>query len=284
MSRPTQRSNMQKKLVVGAALMVAAACIVMFLTSQADSTDKAVDTDRADTASTPVFDYDVVMVYPHDRSAYTQGLVYDEGSFYEGTGLYGQSTLRQVDPETGAVLKQIELAPNYFGEGVVLFKDKLVQLTWKENAGFVYDKESLVRTSNFSYPSEGWGITTDGSRLIMSDGTSSLYFLDPVSFEKTGSITVSDRGSPVSRLNELEYINGEIYANVWPTYQIAIISPRTGQVKAWINLEGILPALYRMQGAEVLNGIAYDEKGDRLFVTGKLWPKLFEIKLAARDN
>jgi len=255
--------------------------ITLFISTQVNSADGVVN---ADTEITPILGYEMVKDRPHDRIAYTQGLVYDDGLFYEGTGIYGQSTLRQVDPETGTVLKKIELEPSYFGEGVALFRDILIQLTWRENVGFVYDKDSLDRIANFSYPTEGWGIATDGSSLIMSDGTSTLYFLDPESFERTGSITVSDQGSPVSRLNELEYIKGEIYANVWPTDRIAIISPRTGKVRAWIDLKGILPAPYWMQGAEVLNGIAHDEEGDRLFVTGKLWPKLFEIRLVAKTK
>ncbi|MFB3763843.1 MAG: glutaminyl-peptide cyclotransferase [Methanotrichaceae archaeon] len=250
-----------------------------FLSSQAKKTDNLVN---SDTAITPVLGFNVVKECPHDRAAYTQGLVYDEGLFYEGTGIYGQSTLRLVDPDTGTVLKKIELGPGYFGEGVVLFRDRVIQLTWRENAGFVYDKDSLDWIANFYYPTEGWGITTDRSRLIMSDGTSSLYFLDPESFERTGSIAVSDQGSPVSRLNELEYIKGEIYANVWPTDRIAIISPRTGQVRAWVDLKGLLPNPYWLQGAEVLNGIAYDDEAERLFVTGKLWPKIFEIRLAEK--
>lgn len=283
MSSPPQNPG-PKKTWVTSALMMTAAILAIFLTAQSAIAGSATGSDRAGATSTPVLGYDVVKAHPHDRSAFTQGLVYDEGSFYEGTGLYGRSTLRQVDPETGTIRKQIELAPNYFGEGIALFEDELVQLTWKEKAGFVYDKESLERTSDFSYPTEGWGLTTDRSRLIMSDGTSSLYFLDPESFEITGSIAVSDRGSPVSGLNELEYIRGEIYANVWPTSKIAIISPETGQVRAWIDLQGILPVLYRLQGAGVPNGIAYDEKADRIFVTGKLWPKLYEIRLVTEDD
>lgn len=246
--------------------------------------DKAHNLVNADATIAPVLGYEVVNEYPHDRIAYTQGLVYVDGLFYEGTGLYGHSTLRQVDPEKGTILKKINIGTKYFGEGITLFGDRIVQLTWREHAGFVYDKERLDMIANFYYPTEGWGITTDGSRLIMSDGTSNLHFLNPESFERMGSITVSDHGSPVSRLNELEYIKGEIYANVWPTDKIAIISLRTGEVRAWIDLKGILPALHKMQGAEVLNGIAYDKLGDRLFVTGKLWPKLFEINLVGKNN
>lgn len=232
-----------------------------------------------DTVRPTIFRYKIVNVFPHDRTAYTQGLVYSDGLFYESTGIYGRSTLRRIDPEAGGILKMIELGSGYFGEGIVLFKDVLIQLTWREHVGFVYDKYSLDQVDLFYYPTEGWGITTDGFTLIMSDGTSNLYFLDPYSFELIDSLMVSYQKMPVSRLNDLEYIKGEIYANVWPTDLIAIISPKTGEVRAWIDLKGILPIQYRMEGAEVLNGIAYDTERDRIFVTGKLWPELFEIKL-----
>jgi len=232
-----------------------------------------------DGISAPVLDYEVVNTYPHDRAAYTQGLVYERGVFYEGTGLYGSSSLRKVKPDSGTVLEQVTLSNDYFGEGVAIWQDRLIQLTWKEGIGFVYHKDSLQKISSFSYSSEGWGITSDNSRLIMSDGTSRLYFLDPKSFEQTGSLRVFDGDVPVPGLNELEYIDGEIYANVWPTNLIAIISPQSGRVRAWLDLAGILPVQERLRGAEVLNGIAYDEQGDRIFVTGKRWPKLYEIKL-----
>ena len=228
----------------------------------------------------PIFGYEVVNAYPHDTSAFTQGLVYENGVIYEGTGLNGQSTLRRVDPETGRVLQQTSLASAFFGEGIAIWKDRLIQLTWQSNLGFVYGKENLTRIGNFSYQTEGWGLTSDGKRLIMSDGTETLYFLDPSTFTRVGEIRVTAVGEPVKGLNELEYIKGKIYANMWPSNWIAIISPDTGSVVGAINLKGLLQE-NDTQGhrVDVLNGIAYDAKADRLFVTGKWWPKLFEIKL-----
>ncbi|MCX6674711.1 MAG: glutaminyl-peptide cyclotransferase [Methanothrix sp.] len=228
----------------------------------------------------PLFGYQIVNVYPHSSLSCTQGLVYDEGVLYEGTGLYGRSTLRRVDLETGRVLQQTNLKSTLFGEGVALWKDRIIQLTWQSGLGLVYGKENLTGIGNFSYQTEGWGITSDGKRLIMSDGTDILHILDPESFAEKGHIKVTANGTPLKGLNELEYIKGQIYANVWPTNWIVIISPESGEVKGKINLQGILQE-NDIQGSnvDVLNGIAYDAKEDRLFVTGKLWPKLFEIKL-----
>ena len=226
-----------------------------------------------------VYTYQVVNDYPHDRSAFTQGLVFEDGALYEGTGLRGRSTLRRVELESGEVLQKIELDSQFFGEGVTIWEDTIVQLTWQSNVGFVYDKESFELLQEFDYPTEGWGITHNGEHLIMSDGTPTLYFLDPETLEEVDSIEVTDEGVPVTMLNELEYIQGEIYANVWQTDHIARISPDSGQVVGWIELEGLLSAEYRSQSVDVLNGIAYDAENDRLFVTGKLWPRLFEIEL-----
>jgi glutamine cyclotransferase len=224
--------------------------------------------------------YEVVKVYPHDPNAFTQGLVIEEGVLYEGTGLYGNSTLRRVDLETGNVLQSYALPDDFFGEGITIFGGRVIQLTWQNQKGFVYDKHSFELLQEFSYPTEGWGITNDGSQLIMSDGTANLYFLDPETFQKVGQVEVRDGNASVINLNELEYINGEVYANIWPTNKIAIINPQTGQVKAWIDLTGI----YTQENNDpnnVLNGIAYDAESDRLFVTGKMWSQLFEIKLIA---
>lgn len=228
----------------------------------------------------PVFGYQIVNVYPHSSLAFTQGLVYDEGVLYEGTGLYGRSSLRRVDLETGRVLQQTHLDRTLFGEGVALWKDRIIQLTWQSGLGLVYGKENMTRIGSFSYQTEGWGITTDNKSLIMSDGTDILHILDPESFVEKGQILVRANGTPLKGLNELEYINGQIYANVWPTNWIVIISPESGEVKGKINLQGILQK-NDIQGSkvDVLNGIACDAREDRLFVTGKLWPKLFEIKL-----
>jgi len=227
----------------------------------------------------PVYSYEIVNVYPHDRNAYTQGLVFEDGILYEGTGLRGHSTLRKVALETGAVLQLYALPAQLFGEGVTVFGDKIFQLTWQSNAGFVYDKHSFQLLQQFHYPTEGWGITHDGERLIMSDGTSTLHFLDPETLKEIGRIQVYDSEGPVVRLNELEYVQGEIYANVWQTDRIARIDPHTGQVIAWIELEGLLGPEDLSQPVDVLNGIAYDAQNQRLFVTGKKWPKLFEIEL-----
>jgi glutamine cyclotransferase len=243
------------------------------------------DTSSANTSTIPTFSYKITNTYPHDPSAFTQGLVYDDGLFYEGTGLYGQSNLRRVDLMTGHVLQQTNLSREFFGEGITLWKDQIIQLTWRSDLGFVYGKENLTRIGNFSYQTEGWGITTDGKKLIMSDGTDTLYFLDPVTFSRVGELKVTAQGMPVKGLNELEYIKGEIYANMWPSNWIVIINPDTGLVVESINLEGLLQQS-DIQGhkVDVLNGIAYDASGDRLFVTGKWWPRLFEIKLEAADE
>ncbi len=228
------------------------------------------------------YSYRVKAVLPHDRRAFTQGLVFEDGIFYEGTGLYARSSLRKVTPETGAVLQQENLAPNLFGEGITVWGDKIIQLTWKARKGFVYDKNTFERLKTFSYPTEGWGITHDDTRLIMSDGTATLYFWDPETLAEIGKITVTDGGAPVVRLNELEYINGEIYANIWQTNRIARINPNTGQVTGWIDLTGLLSAEDIAEPVDVLNGIAFDADNNRLFVTGKLWPKIFEIELVAQ--
>jgi len=227
--------------------------------------------------------YNVTNVYPHDRNAFTQGLVFEDGFLYEGTGLYGRSSLRKVELESGEVLQIYELPEQFFGEGITIFEDKIIQLTWKSHVGFVYDKESLESLQQFSYSTDGWGITHDGERLIMSDGTSTLYFLNPETFERIGQIEVFDHRGPVTKLNELEYVEKHIYANIWQTDRIAIISPETGRVVAWIDLTGLLTEEDRSQPVNVLDGIAYDAEADRLFVTGKLWPKLFEIELILRD-
>lgn len=228
----------------------------------------------------PLFGYQIINVYPHSSLAFTQGLVYDDGVLYEGTGLYGRSTLRRVDLETGHVLQQTILQSTLFGEGVALWQDRIIQLTWQSGLGLVYGKENLTEIDSFSYQTEGWGITSDNKSLIMSDGTDVLHILDPESFMQTGQIKVTYNGTPLGGLNELEYIKGQIYANVWPTNWIVIISPESGEVKGEINLQGILQESdIDGNSVDVLNGIAYDGGEDRLFVTGKLWPKLFEIKL-----
>lgn len=227
----------------------------------------------------PFYTYRIVNSYPHDREAFTQGLVFEDGYLYEGTGRWGQSSLRKVDLETGIVLKTLRLPSQLFGEGITIVNDKIIQLTWKAKVGLVYDKFSFKLLDVFYYPTEGWGITYNQTHLIMSDGSSTLYFLDPHTFKEVGEIDVHDVNGPVERLNELEYVEGEIYANVWKTDHIAKIIPETGEVSAWIDLQGLLGAEDRAFPLDVLNGIAYDEHKRRLFVTGKLWPRLFEIEL-----
>jgi len=235
--------------------------------------------DSKDSETPVVYTYRVVNTYPHDPNAFTQGLVFENGLLYEGTGLNGRSTLRKVQLETGNILQIHKLPDKFFGEGITIYKDRIIQLTFRSNVGFVYDKDSFDLLQQFDYPTEGWGITHDGKQIIMSDGTSTLYFLDTETLKQTGYIKVRDNNGPVSRLNELEYVKGQIFANVWPIERIAIIAPQTGQVIGWIHMEGLLNRKNSIQFVDVLNGIAYDAAGDRLFVTGKFWPKLFEIKL-----
>ena len=224
--------------------------------------------------------YRILATLPHDRQAFTQGLIFEDGFFFEGTGLVGQSTLRRVDPDTGTVLQSRDLPPDLFGEGITSLNGKLYQLTWQSNIGFVYDQETFELLQTFHYPSEGWGLTNDGQQLIMSDGTAILRFLDPVTLAETGQVEVMTDGVPLTRLNELEYIGGWVYANVWQTDQVAIIDPKDGRVSGWIDLTGLLGSEDRTAPVDVLNGIAYDAQGDRLFVTGKWWPKVFQIELA----
>lgn len=230
----------------------------------------------------PEYGYEVVHTYPHDPSAYTQGLFYLNGLLYEGTGLNGRSSIRKVKLETGEVLEKRDIPEQYFGEGIINWKDRLVEITWQSQTGFVYDLATFGLRSQFRYPGEGWGLTQDGKRIIMSDGTSELRFWDPETLQETGRIAVTDEGRPVPDLNELEWIKGEVYANVYQTDRIARIDPDSGRVVGWIDLTGILSPDER-RGTDVLNGIAYDAKGNRLFVTGKLWPKLFEIRLVKKS-
>lgn len=226
------------------------------------------------------YTYKVINAYSHDRNAFTEGLVFEDGVLYEGTGLNGESSLRREELETGKVLQFVNLSNQYFGEGITVFEDKIVQLTWQSHKGFVYNRDSFDLLQEFSYTTEGWGITQDGSRLIMSDGTATLHFLNPETFEETGTVNVNDNGTPIIRLNELEYINGEVYANVWLTEKIAIINPQTGAVRAWLNMQGIRN-WQNLYAGDVLNGIAYDSAGNRLFVTGKFWSLLFQIELVS---
>lgn len=227
--------------------------------------------------------YEVVNAFPHDPEAFTQGLVYHQGHLFESTGLYGHSSLRKVELETGKVLNQVDLPERYFAEGLALWEGTLLQLTWREGTGFIYALDDLQKIGTFNYPTEGWGLTHNGEYLIMSDGSDRLFFLDPITYGVTGQTEVNDQGDPVMRLNELEYIKGEVYANIWMTDQIVRIDHTTGAVKGWIDLAGILPDEFRLPETDVLNGIAYDAVGERLFVTGKNWPFLFEIRLVEAE-
>jgi glutamine cyclotransferase len=226
----------------------------------------------------PVYGYQVVHTYPHDPSAFTQGLIFLNGVLYESTGLNNRSSIRKVQLETGKVLQQQQVPGEYFAEGLVDWGPDLLQLTWRSKIGFVYDRGTFAVKRRFSYTGEGWGLTKDSARIILSDGSATLRFLEPKTLQQTGSLNVSDRGRPVTEINELEYIQGEIWANIWQTDRIARISPFTGNVGGWIDLKGLLKPAEKAS-ADVLNGIAYDPATNRIFVTGKLWPKLFEIKI-----
>lgn len=234
-------------------------------------------------ATPPVrYGYRVVRSYPHDREAYTQGLIYDNGFIYESTGQYGQSSLRKVDLETGEVLNMLRLSDDLFAEGICLYDDRIIQLTWTSRVGFVYDKESFRLINKIHYPTQGWGLTTNGTELIMSDGTQIIYFLEPDYFTELHRIEVYDHRDQVNDLNELEYIRGEIWANVYQTDLIVRIDPQTGRVTGVIDLAGLLPPQYHHPRLDVLNGIAWDSENDRLYVTGKRWPLLFEIELVKK--
>jgi glutaminyl-peptide cyclotransferase len=231
-------------------------------------------------AAVPVYGYTVVHAYPHDPQAFTEGLFYLNGYLYEATGLEGRSSIRKVELTTGKVLKQRPLDPKYFGEGIIAWKGKLVEVTWKSEIGFTYDLATFRPLGSFRYAGEGWALTQDGRRLIMSDGTPQLRFLDPVSLKETGSIPVTLNGRPLPNINELEWYKGEVLANIWQTNYIARIDPKTGKVTGVIDLTQLAAAeAAKGRSIDVLNGIAYDAAHDRLFVTGKLWPDLYEIKL-----
>ena len=230
----------------------------------------------------PVQSYKVVATFPHDTSSFTQGLVFaSDGQLYESTGLEGESTLRRVDIATGQTLQKIDVPSQYFAEGLAMVGDELLQLTWRHKLGFVYDRKTFKQKRTFSYKTEGWGIAYDGTAsLVMSDGSDTLTFLDPKSLAVVKTLRVMDAGRPVSNLNELEWIEGEIWANIWMTDRIARISPRTGEVNAWIDLSSLFPVAQRMPPADVMNGIAYDKATRRIYITGKKWPRLYQITVS----
>ncbi|HZE70285.1 MAG TPA: glutaminyl-peptide cyclotransferase [Pyrinomonadaceae bacterium] len=227
----------------------------------------------------PVYHFEVVNAFPHDANAFTQGLVFRQGKLFESTGQEGRSSLREVELETGQVLRKVDVPPPYFAEGLTLLNNKLYQLTWQHQLGFVYDVQTFQQINEFAYSGEGWGLTDDGESLILSDGTNRIRFLDPTSFSVIRTISVYNMRQPVTEINELEYIHGEIYANIWHENRIARINPQDGRVTGWIDLTGLRSQVEVHDDEAVLNGIAYDSEKDRLFVTGKLWPKLFEIRL-----
>jgi len=230
------------------------------------------------------YTFAIVAAYPHDANAFTQGFAYRDGFLYEGTGREGQSSLRKVRLETGEIVQQVNLAPDIFGEGITLLNDKIIQLTWKSGIGFVYDLNRFRLLRRFSYSGEGWGLATNGRELFLSDGTPEIRVLDGETFQEKRRLKVHDGATTVDQLNELEFVEGQIFANVWHSNRIARISPQTGDVVGWIDLTGLLSPMYRVEPEAVLNGIAYDPLRKRLFVTGKLWPRVFEIKLSPKAH
>lgn len=258
-------------------------------TSTPPPSSNAADSERARTKAAgsatsapeeiPVYSYEVVASYPHDTKAYTQGLVFLDGMLYESTGQYDRSSLRKVELKKGKVKKKIDVPGQYFAEGMTILNGKIYQLTWQQNKGFIYDLKEFKLEREFPYAGEGWGLTNDGQSLILSDGTNNLRFINPATFRVLKTIGVFNDRQPLADLNELEYIHGEIYANIWKTDKIVRIDPQTGRILAWIDLQGLRPSETLENGENVLNGIAYDEEHDRLYVTGKRWPKIFEIRL-----
>lgn len=245
----------------------------------ADAASASRETSVPTSKDIPTLRYEVINTFHHDPAAFTQGLVYRDGYLLESTGQYGESSLRKVDLKTGRILKKADVPRLYFAEGMTFFQGKIYQLTWTTHKGFIYDPETFELQGEFAFDGEGWGLTHDEESLILSDGTNQIRFLDPTTFEVKRTVSVVDKGRPLRNLNELEYVRGEIYANIWHSDRIVRIDPRSGEIVGWIDLVGLLPSAERRGEEAVLNGIAYDETTDRLFVTGKLWPKLFEIRL-----
>ena len=268
-------ARLSGKLPIGYLLLLVLAAVL----SCVPSPEMDDSQDEMTSQPVPTYTFTIINAYPHDRDAFTQGLAFVNGTLFESTGRYAKSSLRRVDLTSGNVLQIYALPDGYFGEGITVFRDTIIQLTWRSKKGFVYDKSSFEVLREFTYETEGWGITHDGKRLIMSDGTSTLYFLDADTFQISDHIQVHDNGKPINNLNELEFIDGQIYANIWGSENIAIIDPQDGRVTGWIDLSGILPPQSDGKPVDVLNGIAYDATNGRLFVTGKLWPQLFEIEL-----
>ncbi|HPT19355.1 MAG TPA: glutaminyl-peptide cyclotransferase [Methanothrix sp.] len=274
---PARTHALTSAFILFALLIPAAAHL---LSPAAGITDMPAVNEGVDSSSIPFLEYEIINVYPHSGRAFTQGLVYENGTLYEGTGRYGQSSLSRVSLQTGRVLQQVSLERDLFGEGVAIWGDRIIQLTWKSGLALVYGRDNFTRIGSFTYATEGWGLTADNNSLIMSDGSDTLHILDPESYAERGHINVTAFGRPLLLLNELEYIKGKIYANIWKSDRIAVISPQSGEVQGIIDLRGILETQnISANQADVLNGIAYDAENDTIFITGKLWPRLFEIKV-----
>ena len=271
--------NASMSLILKARLVLILGLSVVGLQCNAGANSGPANTAANTPAVVAKHGYQVVNAYPHDTGAFTQGLIFVDGKLYEGTGQEGRSSLREVELQSGRVLKKVDVPVPFFAEGITLLNGKIYQLTWQHQIGFIYNAQTLQKTGEFNYTGEGWGITNDGHSLIISDGSNRLKFLDPDSFRVTKTIAVTDGGTRVNQLNELEYVNGEIYANIWHDQRIVTIDPQNGRVTGWIDLSGLLQPGAVTDEEAVLNGIAYDQASGRLFVTGKLWPQLFEIKL-----
>jgi glutamine cyclotransferase len=269
--------SLMLKLRLILVLVLAISCFQCQPSTNGGSSNKT--TEAPTNGPVPKYGYQIVNIYPHDSNAFTQGLILMDGKLLESTGQEGFSSLRRVELESGKVLKKVDVPSPYFAEGLTALNGKIYQLTWQHNIGFIYDAQTFDRLGEFNYQGEGWGLATDGQLLILSDGTSRIRFIDPTSFRVTRTITVTDGNQGVTELNELEYVNGEIYANVWHDNRIATIDPQSGHVKAWIDLTGLMPEGELQDPEAVLNGIAYDQASDKLIVTGKLWPRAFEIKV-----
>ena len=270
------RSN--RLLIIGVAALAAAGAVFGVTMFRSKSSEPARPTDNKPAPAQRV-PYEVVASYPHDPKAFLQGLVWHDGGFYESTGQYGESTLRRVEFPSGKVVKQVKLEPDLFGEGLALLDSRLIQLTWTSKLGFVYDRETFQKIREFTYQTEGWGLTSDGKDLILSDGSDQLTYLDPQNFQTVRKLRVTRDGRPVSMINELEFIEGEIWANVWHQDVILRIDPATGQVTSFLDMKGLIRPEMVSNPEAVLNGIAYDPQGKRIFVSGKLWPLVFEIRL-----
>ncbi|HKP71339.1 MAG TPA: glutaminyl-peptide cyclotransferase [Pyrinomonadaceae bacterium] len=278
---PPSRRTSKAPVIILVAVIAVAALVAFLVVRPGTPAPSASSNANRPTANVPakLDAYEIVNDYPHDPQAFLQGLVWYDSGFYEGTGLEGRSTLRRVEFPSGRVVKSVSLARDLFGEGVALVGDRLVQLTWTTQRGFVYDRDSFKLLREFKYDTEGWGITYDGKNLVMSDGTSTLTYLDPETFQPVRRVNVTWNGRPQDQLNELEYIEGEIWSNVWQTNYILRIDPETGRVKSFLDLKNLLAPQLRTGSEDVLNGIAYDPQTKRIFVSGKLWPRIFEIRV-----